>query len=80
MMEAEYFLLKQEQPRSFHSEMTAIQNGDDICHKRYWFSGAMPDKCYTDVFSTACFILANNGTARKILRCIPIDSELTLKN
>ncbi|GFT63412.1 integrase catalytic domain-containing protein, partial [Nephila pilipes] len=33
MMEAEYFLLKQEQLRSFHTEMTAMRNGDDICHK-----------------------------------------------
>ncbi|GFT06594.1 integrase catalytic domain-containing protein, partial [Nephila pilipes] len=33
MMEAEYFLLKQEQHGAFHSEMTAMKNGDDICHK-----------------------------------------------
>ncbi|GFU33122.1 integrase catalytic domain-containing protein [Nephila pilipes] len=33
MMEAEYFLLKQEQLMSFHTEMTAMRNGDDICHK-----------------------------------------------
>ncbi|GFT29605.1 uncharacterized protein NPIL_49631 [Nephila pilipes] len=35
MMEAEYFLLKHEQLRSFHTEMTAMRNGDDICHKIY---------------------------------------------
>ncbi|GFT92918.1 hypothetical protein NPIL_357231, partial [Nephila pilipes] len=33
MMEAEYFVLKQEQLMSFHTEMTAMRNGDDICHK-----------------------------------------------
>ncbi|GFT45338.1 integrase catalytic domain-containing protein, partial [Nephila pilipes] len=33
MMEAEYFLLKQEQLMSFHTEMTAMRNRDDICHK-----------------------------------------------
>ncbi|GFU28547.1 uncharacterized protein NPIL_140131 [Nephila pilipes] len=33
MMEAEYFLLKQEQLGSFHTEITAMQNEDDICHK-----------------------------------------------
>ncbi|GFT74611.1 integrase catalytic domain-containing protein [Nephila pilipes] len=32
MMEAEYFLLKQEQLRSFPTEMTAMRNGD-ICYK-----------------------------------------------
>ncbi|GFU19189.1 hypothetical protein NPIL_443361, partial [Nephila pilipes] len=33
MMEVEYFLLKQEQLMSFHTEMTAMRNGDDICQK-----------------------------------------------
>ncbi|GFU00932.1 uncharacterized protein NPIL_597261 [Nephila pilipes] len=33
MMEAKYFLLKQKQLSSFHTEMTAMRNGDDICHK-----------------------------------------------
>ncbi|GFT15364.1 integrase catalytic domain-containing protein [Nephila pilipes] len=33
MLEAEYLLLKQEKLRSFHIEMIAMQNADDICHK-----------------------------------------------
>ncbi|GFS29506.1 hypothetical protein NPIL_205491 [Nephila pilipes] len=33
MMEAEYFLLKQELLRSFHTKIIAMQNGDDVCHK-----------------------------------------------
>ncbi|GFS60609.1 uncharacterized protein NPIL_116811 [Nephila pilipes] len=42
MMEAEYFLLKQEQLMSFHTEMTAMRNGDDICHKRFPVSKWIP--------------------------------------